>query len=123
MVTTRTPISRRTRGRITSEVVALFKRMEAAREQCTCPPIDWTRPDGHWKNRPDDCAACEEWWSAHNRLHDLLGLFPHEWPAFEYPDAECPYPPDCFAAAQWHKRRAERPAAFALYRELKKAAA
>jgi hypothetical protein len=40
-------------------------------------------------------------------LHDELGLFPWQWPAFEYPDALCPYPDGCEAAKQWQRKRDE----------------
>ena len=63
----------------------------------------------------------DAWWAAHAILHRGLGLPPWEWPAFEYPDAKCPYPADSNAAKWWHQRRAGRPQAFALYQELKAA--
>ena len=120
MATKRTALGRPSRVRITPEAIAAFKRMEVARYQCTCPPIDW---DGNHWDRPDECPACEEWWAAHHILHAELGLFPHQWPAFEYPDDECPFPAGCFAAEQWKRDRDRRPEAFELYRVLKKAAA
>jgi hypothetical protein len=106
--------------RIPPEAVEAFKRMEIARDQCTCPPIDW---DGKYWERPDPCPACDEWWTAHKVLHDALDAFPHEWPVFEYPDETCPYPAGCFDAKQWKIDRDGRPQAFELYHTLKKAAA
>jgi hypothetical protein len=64
----------------------------------------------------------EDWTEAHGRLHSALGLPPWEWPAIEYPDAVCPYPAGCHAAIEWHKRRKERPHAFALFAALVEAA-
>jgi hypothetical protein len=124
MTTTRTPIRRATKSRITPVVIALFKQMEELPTKCTCPPTDWVTPNAYWKDRGDDCPACEEWWDLHERLHNLLDLPVSQWPAFQHPDAQCPYPANCYAAEQWHKRRAsiERAAAFELYGMLKKAA-
>ena len=84
-------------SRITPVAIEAFRRMELAR---------------HYGEN-------EEWWAAHNMLHDELGLPPWEWPCFEYPDAQCPYPTGCWAAEHWHKTRAERPEAFALYKTLR----
>ncbi len=33
----------------TPRALALFREMEAARSQCTCPEIDWQTPDAYWK--------------------------------------------------------------------------
>ena len=55
-------------------------------------------------------------------LHDELNPKPWEWPVFEYPDADCPFPPGCEGARRWHEDRARRPEAFELYRELVAAA-
>lgn len=119
MSTKRTPLGRRQKSHITPEAIAAFRRMEVARSKCTCPTIDW---DGNYWDRPDECPTCEEWWAAHSILHDELGLLPHAWPAFEYPDEKYPYPAGCFAAQQWKSDRDRRPEAFELYRALKKAA-
>ena len=83
--------------KITPAVVDAFRAMESAE---------------------DDDA----WWKAHSVLHRALNLPLWEWPAFEYPDAECPYPPGCHAEKHWHRKRAERPHAFELYHALKAAA-
>jgi hypothetical protein len=124
MTTTRTPIRRASKSRITPVVIALFKQMEELSTKCTCPPTDWVTPDAYWKDSGDDCPACEEWWDLHERLHNMLDLPICQWPAFEHPDAQCPYPAGCYAAEDWHKRRAsiERAAALELYAALKKAA-
>jgi len=66
----------------------------------------------------EGASTDDEWWAAHSILHDQLGLPPWEWRAFEYPDAECPYPAGCEAAKQWHARHKTRPHAFALYEQL-----
>ena len=65
----------------------------------------------------------DAWAAAHSDLHRALRLRPWQWPAVEYPDAECPYPAGCAAAKNWQRRRDERPEAFALYRALRDAAA
>jgi hypothetical protein len=122
MTTTRTPVRRATKSRITPQVIALFRRMEELSTKCTCPPIDWVTPEAYWKGNGDDCPACKEWWDLHERLHNLLDLPICQWPAFEYPNAECPYPAGGYAADQWHRRRAERSDTLELYTILKKAA-
>jgi hypothetical protein len=99
-------------------VVALFQRMQAARFNCTCPEPE---PDAPYWQRPKPCPACDEYWAAHGKLHRALGLPLNEWPAVEYPDAECPYPAGCHAAQDWERRRAARPEAFELYRALQRA--
>jgi hypothetical protein len=81
MTTTRTPVRRATKSRITPQVIALFKRMEELATQCTCPPTDWVTPDAYWKDSGEDCPACTEWWDLHERLHDLLDLPISQWPA------------------------------------------
>jgi hypothetical protein len=122
MTTTRTPIRRASKSRITLQVIAMFRRMEELSTKCTSPPIDWVTPGAYSKDSGDDCPACKEWWALHERLHKLLDLPISQWPAFEYPNAECPYPAGSYAAEQWYKRRAEHPAVFELYLALKKAA-
>jgi hypothetical protein len=98
MGTTRTPIRPQRKFRISPAAVKAFRRMEAAH--------DWG----------------DQWWSAHSELHDELHLPPWHWPVFEYPDAECPYPPGCYAAEYWQRNRDEHPERFELYRALKEAA-
>ena len=83
---------------ISPEAVGAFKRMEAAK-------------------------TSDEWWAAHSILHDELKLKPWEWPAFEVPGADCPYPAGTHAARYWADTRARRPEAFELYRALLEAAA
>jgi hypothetical protein len=82
---------------ITPAALEAFKRMEAA--------------------KTDD-----EWWAAHSILHKELGLPPWEWPAFEIPGAECPYPAGSHPAQHWADTRARRPQAFELYRALARSA-
>lgn len=119
MTTTRTPIGRTSKSKITPEAIEAFKRMEVANCKCTCPPVDW---DGKYWESIENCPACEEWWAAHNVLHGLLGLKTWWWPAFEYPDATCPYPAGSHAARQWQRNRDARPEKFELYRALQEAA-
>ena len=119
MSTVRHPVRPPRKMRITPEAVAAFRQMESARGRCTCPPVDW---EGKYWERPEPCAVCERWWLAHKVLHDALGLQPWQWPAFEYPDAVCPYPDGCEAAKHWQRRRDERPEAFELYEALVEAA-
>jgi hypothetical protein len=120
MSTKRRPISRkRTPPTFPPVVLAAFRRMQSVR--CTCPPIDWVTPGAYFK-RPPRCAGCDAWWADHSVLHRALKLPPWQWPAFEEPDAACPYPAGCFAAGQWHRRRAEHPERFELHAALKVAA-
>ena len=119
MTTRRHPVRPSYKLRITPEAIAAFRRMESARFRCTCPRIDW---DGKYWERPEPCAACNRWWVAHKVLHDELGLPPWQWPAFEYPDALCPYPDGCEAAKQWQRKHDERLEALALYAALVQAA-
>ncbi len=121
MPTNRARVRRQHRPQFTPRVLELFRTMETARKRCTCEPIDWVTPDAYWKNNGGECAACEAWWAAHNELHDLLGLKPWEWPAFEHPDDTSPYPEGCVADQRWHADRVRRPEAFKLYEELKAA--
>jgi hypothetical protein len=140
MGTNRKPIGRPTRSRITPAAIAVFRRMEAARLKCTCPAAEGAERKGG--REPDQsplsslvnststvrhvehpCAACDAWWEAHSQLHDELGLKPWQWPAFEYPDEANPYAAFSNAARDWTHRRAARPEAFALFRELRAAAA
>jgi hypothetical protein len=97
MPTKRTPLRRDMRRKITPEAVEAFRRMEAA-------------------------AEADEWWEAHSVLHKELALPPWRWPAFEYPDAVCPYPTGSPAAKNWQANRDGSPEAFELYRALKAAA-
>ena len=97
MTTTRIPVRRASKSRITPQVIALFHRMEELSTKCTCPPTDWVTP-GAYCDGGDLCPACVEWWDLHERLHDLLDLPLSQWPAIQYSDAECPYPAGCYAA-------------------------
>ena len=97
MPTKRQPKIRRTHRVITDAAIAAFRRME-------------------------DADTDDEWWEAHSVLHKELYLPPWEWPAFEYPDEECPYPVGSYAAKHWQQCRDNRPQAFELYDELMKAA-
>ena len=113
MVTNRTPVGRPTRSRITPAAITAFRRMEAARRLgCTCPAAEGA----------PNCANCAAWWEAHSELHDELGLKPWQWPAFEHPDETNPYPSFSNAARDWAARRAARPEAFELFRQLQEAA-
>lgn len=114
MPSKRTPVGRPPKSRITPEAIAAFKRMETARDGCTCSQDGWAIGG--------DCPACEEWWAAHSVLYDSLGLKPWQWPEFEYPDATCPYPAGYHAARQWQRDRDEHPEKLELYRTLQEAA-
>jgi hypothetical protein len=120
MTTSRTPTRRghKPPTKFAPEVIAAFRRMRAAR--CTCPEIGWTTKDGYWK-RPPPCAGCDAWWENHNKLHRALKLPPYQWPAYERPDAVCPYSSDSHAAEHWHRSRAQWPERFELYAALKAA--
>jgi hypothetical protein len=91
MATTRTPISRAGRNKITPTAIAAFKKMQKLELQCTCLPINWDNP----KYR-EECAACDLWWQHHAVLHRELRAHPGDWPCIENPDCEYPDhdPPD-----------------------------
>ena len=91
-----TPTKERTRV-FTPEAIAAFKRMEAAETD-------------------------REWWDAHAVLWHEVGAKVWEWPCFEDPRDECPYPPGCEAARRWHEMRARWPERFELYYQLVEAA-
>jgi len=97
VTTKRKPIRRPARRQITPEAILAFKKMQRA-------------------------ISDDVWWKHHSDLVDALGLPPWEWPAFEDPTEQCPYPAGCVAARDWHQRRAARPHAFELYAELLEAA-
>jgi hypothetical protein len=83
------------RARIPDEAVDLFAAMREC--ECTCEPRDWSGE--YWKH--EQCAGCEAWWQMHGKLFALLQLHPWQWPAYEHPDAACPYPPGSHAAEHW----------------------
>ena len=48
----------------------------------------------------------DQWWNAHNYVHEALGFYPWEWPAFDdVEDGACPQPQNNFTEARWHIRR------------------
>lgn len=118
MTTTRTPRGRLPKSRITPDVIATFKRIEAASYGCACPPTDW---DGKYWESVEVCPACENFAAAHGELQTLLGLKP--WEDIRDPDATCPYPAGCYAARRWQCDRDEHPEELALYRALQAEAA
>jgi hypothetical protein len=120
MVTKRTPIARAVKSKISPAAIDAFRKMQKLELQCTCPPIDWAGK--HWERPGRPCRACKERSNAHHLLWKELRLPPHHWPAFEYPDAECPYPEGCAAAKHWQRDRDEHPEKFELYYALKEAA-
>ena len=89
MPTKRTPIRPPANMRITPAAVATFRQMRRLDEQCRCKPIDWSGSN-YLKHRT--CAACEKWWKLNSVLVDELHLTPWQWPAYENPEAESPYP-------------------------------
>jgi hypothetical protein len=119
MTTNRAPKSRRRTSKalapFTPEVLAAFRRMEAA--TCTCKPTDWEGK--YWEH--EQCAGCEEWWAAHDILHSGVSLPPHRFPAFHDPAALNPYPEGSNAAARWDAERERDTDGAELYRQLKAA--
>lgn len=101
MPTRRTPINRPQRMRFTPEAIAAFRRMQRANHDVTT----------------------DEWWAAHNALAAALRSKPWEWPVVLVPDEPCPFPANCHAEREWHRRREQRPEAFALFAELTEATA
>ena len=59
----------------------------------------------------------------HAVLWHEVGAKPWEWPCFEDPRDECPFPPGCEGARRWHEDRARWPERFELYHQLVEAAA
>lgn len=80
---------------------------------CTCPAVDWAR---YWER--EQCPGCKKSGELDSQLHEELRLRPWQWPAVEDPHAENPYPLDHVGHKEWHKRRASRPEAFALFEAL-----
>ena len=77
MATTRTPINRPTKSKITPAAVDAFKRMLKLRE------------------------GSDQWWELNGTLCRELKLPPWEWPAYQHPDAVAPYPEGSPAALNW----------------------
>ena len=97
MTTKRKPIWRPARRKISPEAVDAFRRMQRA--------ISDKVRQQHY-----------------NRLHDLLGARPWEWPCIEDPNEPCPYEPGTEAARHWKQERDRKPEAFALFAALLEAA-
>ncbi len=115
MTTRRTP--RGMNRRISPLAVEIFKQMQAL--ECTCEPRDWAGK--YWKHEP--CSACEQWWTLHSVLHNVLNCKPWEWPCIRDPEAVCPYPQDHTNAKQWHAERKANPKSLELFMELSRLAA
>jgi hypothetical protein len=98
MTAKRTPRKRPPRRPITPAAIAIFRRMQALERKCSC----------------DDqrCAACDEYWRLHHRLHLELKLKPWDC-GVVHPDEDCP---DYEAPHEWARGQA-------LYRLLEAAAA
>src|SRR5262245_35832535 len=79
MPTTRTPIKRVTRRRITPKAIAIFRQMLNLEQQCCCPDAALSK-----------CDACKDWWRHHNALHDELRLKPWEWPVYSNLEGDDP---------------------------------
>jgi hypothetical protein len=118
MGTKRTPRGYAARMRMTPAAVVMLERMERLSIACMCPEIDW---EGEY-SKPRGCPACNAWWKLHGELHGELKLPPWAWPAYEYPDAENPYPVGSVAAQHWLTHRAEHPERFEMYQRLLEAA-
>jgi hypothetical protein len=115
MTTNRTPIGRPPISRITPKAVATFRAMQKLEARCTCPPTTWD--ERYFEHK--ECKACEQWWVLNKVLVDELRLMPWEWPAYEKPDTESPYPEGS------HARKDNKPdlEGQARYRALERAAA
>jgi hypothetical protein len=95
MVTTRTPINRSGKFKITPEAVDIFRRMQDVPD-CYCGIL-----------KPDlICASCEQYKQLHRELHATLKLPPHLWPAIVHPDVECDCPPGHTSHAWWSEAQA-----------------
>jgi hypothetical protein len=77
MTTTRTPIGRPPRSRITPRSVEIFKEMQAG-----CSRVRWAELQGE--------------------LADELRLAPHQWPPIIDPDAQESVYPAHTGGAEWH---------------------
>lgn len=88
MTTNRIPIGRPPVTQITPKAIAAFRKMRRLEARCTCEPIDW----GGKYYEHEQCKTCEQWWEQNAILCSELRLKPWEWPAYERPDAESPYP-------------------------------
>lgn len=97
---------------VTPLALDIFRKMESLPE-CTCSKVDATghRPGGQ-------CRSCKTWWKMNGHLHTLLGLSPHEWPAYEDPESGNPYYPGTPKHNEWQPDLSAR----ARYRMLAKAA-
>ena len=108
MVTTRTPIGRPPRDRITPAAITAFRRYLELTDECTCEPINWAM-DQYWKHRR--CAACEERSKQESIIGDELRLPIWTRNTIQCPDWETHYPagshaakhdkPDLEAQARW----------------------
>lgn len=106
MATTRTPINRATRARISPLAIATFKTMVKLEAKCRC---DRLPPEPRWAQ----CEACEAWWKHHSILHRELRAPSGDWPCVENPAAIARAGDDDYVD----------PDAIARYRELQQAAA
>ena len=81
MTTSRTPIGRKGRMRLTNAAIAAFRKMQKLETECTCSAyrLGWRV----WKH--PDCPACEEWSEQNSILRDELNLKPWDWPAITHP--------------------------------------
>lgn len=77
VTTTRRPIKREPRLRISGEAIELFKAMQK---------LDW---------------GSEQWRGLHSRLHDALRLRPWQFPAIEHPDSRSGFPAGSWADKTW----------------------
>lgn len=68
MPTKRRPLKRSTRTKFTPDVIAAFLETE--------------------RLSFEGAGTNDDWWNAHNRLHDLLRCKPWQWPCIEYPDSD-----------------------------------
>jgi hypothetical protein len=78
VATKRRPINRPQRTRFTPDVLEAFRRLKGTRTQ-------------------------ENWWKAHNILHNALRCQPWQWPCVEPPDADRNYEPRPEAVALWRQ--------------------
>jgi hypothetical protein len=115
--TKRIPLSRReVHPHITPRAIELFAEMERATR------ARWKGVRCTISERSSycdaECPACEQWWAAHNALHDELRLRPWQWPAVP----SNPYPPGHPSARAWAREvsRSDSRAA-ELYRTLRAA--
>jgi hypothetical protein len=66
-------------------------------------------------------SSSDEWWAAHEVLHDTLHGRTWEWPIVQDPRAQNPFPAGCHAAEQWERERVEKPEPVLLWQELEQA--